>query len=124
MRPVAELIPYARNSRVHSEQQVSQIAASIKEWGWTVPVLVDDDGVIIAGHCRVMAAQKLGIESVPCMVASGWSDAQKRAYVIADNRLTEIAVWDDAILDGDGRTFSEIKAERIGCAEKVSSSAA
>ena len=97
-RKVAELVPYARNSRTHSDQQVGQIAASIKEWGWTVPVLIDPDGGLIAGHGRIMAAQKLGIEDVPCMIAEGWTDAQKRAYVIADNKLTLNSAWDDEML--------------------------
>lgn len=79
-RAVADLIPYARNARTHSDEQVGQIAASIKEWGWTVPVLIDEDGGIIAGHGRIMAAHRLDIEDVPCMVAVGWTDAQKRAY--------------------------------------------
>jgi DNA modification methylase len=93
-RKVADLIPYARNSRQHSPDQVAQIAASIREWGWTVPVLIDTEGGIIAGHGRIMAAQKLGLEDVPCMVADGWTEAQKRAYVIADNRLAETSSWD------------------------------
>jgi hypothetical protein len=92
--PVADLIPYARNSRTHSESQVAQIAASIQEWGFTNPVIVDEDGVIIAGHGRVMAAQQLGLPEVPAMTARGWTDAQKRAYVIADNRLALNAGWD------------------------------
>jgi hypothetical protein len=100
-RKVADLIPYARNSRMHSDEQVGQIAASIKEWGWTVPVLIDPDGGLIAGHGRILAAQKLGIEDVPCMVAEGWTDAQKKAYVIADNKLTLNAGWDDEILKGE-----------------------
>jgi hypothetical protein len=74
-RKVSDLVPYARNSRTHSPEQVGQIAASIKEWGWTVPVLIDPDGGLIAGHGRIMAAQKLGIDNVPCMVAEGWTDA-------------------------------------------------
>jgi DNA modification methylase len=97
-RKVADLIPYARNSRTHSAEQVGQIAASIKEWGWTVPVLIDPDGGLIAGHGRILAAQKLGIADVPCMVADGWTDAQKKAYVIADNKLALNAGWDDAML--------------------------
>lgn len=97
-RPVVELIPYARNSRTHSEAQVSQIASSIREWGWTVPVLIEEDGGIIAGHGRVMAAQKLGISDVPCVVAEGWTRAQKQAYVIADNKLPENADWDNDLL--------------------------
>ena len=97
-RKVADLIPYARNSRTHSAEQVAQIAASIKEWGWTVPVLIEPDGGIIAGHGRIMAAQKLGIVEVPCMVADGWSEGQKRAYIIADNKLALNAGWDDEML--------------------------
>ena len=97
-RKVADLVPYARNSRTHSAEQVAQIAASIKEWGWTVPVLIEPDGGIIAGHGRIMAAQRLGIDEVPCMIAEGWTDAQKRAYVIADNKLTINSAWDMDVL--------------------------
>jgi P27 family predicted phage terminase small subunit len=78
------LVPYARNARTHSDAQVAQIAASVREWGWTVPVLVDESGMLIAGHGRVLAARKLGLSEIPVMVARGWSEAQKRAYVIAD----------------------------------------
>ena len=95
---VASLVPYARNSRTHSPEQVDQIAASIREWGWTVPVLVDENSGLIAGHARVMAAKQLGLIEIPVMVAVGWSEAQKRAYVIADNKLAENAGWDDALL--------------------------
>ena len=97
-RAVADLIPYARNSRTHSQEQVAQIAASIKEWGWTVPVLIEPDGGIIAGHGRIMAAQTLGIDEVPCMVADGWTEGQKRAYIIADNKLALNAGWDDEMM--------------------------
>jgi len=83
---IDKLIPYARNSRTHSDEQVGQIAASIKEWGWTTPILVDENGGIIAGHGRTMAAQRLKMTTVPVMVATGWSEAKKRAYIIADNR--------------------------------------
>ena len=93
-RPVASLTPYARNARTHSAEQVDQIAASIREGGWTVPVLVDEAGGIIAGHARLLAARKLGWVDVPVMVASGWSEAQKRAYVLADNELALNAGWD------------------------------
>lgn len=93
-RKVSDLVPYARNSRTHSPEQVAQIASSIREWGWTVPVLVDEAGGIIAGHGRILAAQKLGIAEVPCMVASGWTEGQKRAYVIADNKLALNAGWE------------------------------
>lgn len=97
-RKVSDLVPYARNSRTHSDEQIGQIAASIKEWGWTVPVLIDPDGGIIAGHGRILAAQRLKIEDVPCMVADGWTEAQKRAYVIADNKLALNAGWDAGML--------------------------
>lgn len=97
-RAVASLLPYARNARVHSPEQVAQIAASIREWGWTTPVLVDEQGTIIAGHGRVLAAQSLGITEVPVMVATGWSEAQRRAYVIADNKLALNAGWDTELL--------------------------
>jgi DNA modification methylase len=97
-RKVDDLIPYARNARTHSAEQVTQIAASIAEWGWTTPVLVDEAGMIIAGHGRVMAAKKLGLKDVPAMVATGWSEAQKRAYVLADNKLALNAGWDLELL--------------------------
>lgn len=97
-RQVSELIPYARNSRTHSDQQVAQIAASIKEWGWTTPVLVDEQGQIIAGHGRILAARKLGLSDVPVMVARGWTEAQKKAYVLADNQLALNADWDMDLL--------------------------
>ena len=83
---INRLVPYARNSRTHSDEQVAQIAASIKEWGFTTAVLVDEQGGIIAGHGRTLAAQKLQMKEVPVMVAAGWSDAKKRAYIIAIKR--------------------------------------
>ncbi len=101
MRNVSELVPYANNSRTHSPRQVDQIAASINEWGWTVPVLVDEKGMLIAGHGRIMAAQKLGIEQVPTMTATGWTEAQKKAYVIADNKLALNADWNLQILTSE-----------------------
>ena len=97
-RPVAGLVPYAKNARTHSAAQIEQIAASVTEWGWTVPVLIDEAGGLIAGHGRVLAAKKLGLDEIPVMVAKGWSEAQKRAYVIADNKLTLNGEWDDALL--------------------------
>jgi len=97
-RKVSALVPYARNSRTHSKEQIGQIAASIKEWGFTTPILVDADGQIIAGHGRLLAAQKLGLDEVPTMTAIGWTDAQKKAYVIADNKLALNAGWDNDML--------------------------
>lgn len=95
---VADLIPYARNSRTHSDDQVTKIAASIKEFGFLNPVIVDGQNGIIAGHGRVMAAKKLGLEDVPVIEASHLSEAQRRAYVIADNRLALDAGWDEEML--------------------------
>lgn len=95
---VADLIPYARNSRTHSDAQVAKIASSIKEFGFLNPVIIDGENGIIAGHGRVMAAQKLKIKDVPVMEAAHLSDAQKRAYIIADNRLALDAGWDDEML--------------------------
>ena len=95
---VSELIPYARNSRTHSEEQVAQIAGSIREFGFTNPVLVGKDNDIIAGHGRVLAAKKLGIDKVPCIRLGHLTDTQKRAYVIADNKLALNAGWDEELL--------------------------
>lgn len=93
-RPIESLIPYVNNARTHSDEHVAQIAASMKEWGWTNPVLVDESGMIIAGHGRVMAARKLGYSEAPVMVANGWTEAQKKAYVLADNKLALNAGWE------------------------------
>lgn len=97
-RPVAALAPYARNARTHSDEQVAQIAASIREFGFTNPVLVDDAGGIVAGHGRVMAARMLGLPTVPCIVLAGLTEAQRRAYVLADNKIALNAGWDEALL--------------------------
>jgi len=97
-RPVDRLIPYARNPRTHTEEQVAQIAASIAEFGFVNPVLVGADGVIIAGHARVIAARKLGMGEVPVIVLDHLTPAQRRALVIADNRLAENAGWDEEML--------------------------
>lgn len=95
---IDRLIPYAKNSRTHSQEQVAQIAASIKEWGFTSPILIDETGSILAGHGRLAAARKLALDTVPVMVAEGWTEAQKRAYVIADNKLALNAGWDNELL--------------------------
>ena len=96
--PTAKLLPYARNARTHSDDQVAQIAASIAEFGFTNPILASSDGVIVAGHGRLAAAQKLGLEVVPVVVLDHLSPTQRRALVIADNRIAENAGWDDAML--------------------------
>jgi hypothetical protein len=97
-RPLGELIPYARNPRTHTDAQVAQIAASIREFGWTNPVLVDAASGIIAGHGRVLAAHKLGLGRVPVIELAHLSEAQKRAYVLADNQLALNAGWDQELL--------------------------
>jgi hypothetical protein len=97
-RPIGSLIPYAKNARTHSDEHVAQIAASIREFGWTNPVLVDGDNGIIAGHGRVLAARKLGMTTVPVIELAGLSEAEKRAYVIADNKIALNAGWDKEML--------------------------
>ncbi|MFC4669420.1 ParB/Srx family N-terminal domain-containing protein, partial [Seohaeicola nanhaiensis] len=92
------LIPYANNARTHSEAQVAQIAGSIREFGFNNPVLVDGENGIIAGHGRVLAARKLGLAEVPVIELAHLSEAQKRAYILADNRLAEAAGWDRDLL--------------------------
>lgn len=97
-RPVSALIPYARNSRTHSDAQIAQIAASIREFGWTNPILIGSDDGIIAGHGRLLAARQLGQTEVPCIVLEGLTETQKRALIIADNKLAMNAGWDNAML--------------------------
>jgi hypothetical protein len=97
-RPIGDLIPYARNARTHSEAQVALIAGSIREYGFTNPVLVDGENGIIAGHGRVMAARKLGLAQVPVIELAHLTEAQKRAYILADNKLAEQAGWDRELL--------------------------
>lgn len=93
-----ELIPYARNARKHSEQQITKIASSIREFGFLAPIIIDDNHTIIAGHGRVLAAQKLGLDKVPCVKASHLSDTQRRAYTLADNKIALLSEWDDDLL--------------------------
>jgi ParB-like chromosome segregation protein Spo0J len=123
--PIDTLVAYARNARTHSPEQVEQIAQSIREFGWTIPVLVDETGELIAGHGRTLAAHKLGLPDVPVMVARGWSDAKKKAYRLADNKLAENAGWDEDLLrielrdlvadafDVTGLGFSEKDIDRL-----------
>ena len=107
---VESLIPYARNSRTHSEEQVAQLAGSIREFGFTNPVLIGADNDIIAGHGRVMAARKLGLEQVPCIRLGHLSETQKRAYIIADNKLALNAGWDDELLSLE---LSDLRSENF-----------
>lgn len=92
--PIDKLIPYARNARTHTDEQVAQVAASIVEFGWTNPILAGADGVIIAGHARLAAARKLRMNEVPVIVLDGLSETQRRALILADNRTAELAQWD------------------------------
>jgi hypothetical protein len=95
---IERLKPYARNSRTHSAEQVEKIVASIRRFGFTNPILVAEDGTIIAGHGRTMAAKKLGLKTLPVIVASGWSAEERKAYVITDNKVALDAGWDEDIL--------------------------
>lgn len=106
--PPVALTPYARNAKKHSDEQVAKIAASIRDLGFRAPVIIDGNNGIIAGHGRVLAALRLGLKTVPCIDASDMSEVQKRAYVIADNRLSEDAPWDDAILGSEMRDLSNL----------------
>lgn len=106
----AELIPYARNARTHSKQQVAQIAGSIQEFGFCNPILIDAQNGIIAGHGRVMAAQLLKLETVPCLRLSHLTDAQKRAYVLADNRIALSSGWDEEMLANE---LSDLHADEF-----------
>ena len=103
-----ELIPYINNSRTHSESQIKQIAASIREFGFTNPILIDEAGTIIAGHGRVMAAQVLELDEVPTITLDGLSDAQRKAYVIADNKLALNAGWDIDVLTTEIKALEEL----------------
>ena len=93
IKNINDLIEYDSNPREHTPEQVEQVANSIREFGWTMPILIDETNEIIAGHGRLMAGKQLGIKEVPCIIAKGWSDEQKKAYCIADNKLTENSTW-------------------------------
>ena len=109
----ADLIPYARNARTHSEQQIAQIAGSIQEFGFCNPVLIDATNGIIAGHGRALAAQRLKLESVPCIRLGHLTDAQKRAYVLADNRIALSSGWDEEMLANE---LSDLHADEFDMA--------
>lgn len=106
-KSVDDLIPYVNNSRTHSDEQVTQVAASIKEFGFTNPILVDENNGIIAGHGRLMAAKKLKLEQVPTITLEGLTDAQRKAYVIADNKLALNAEWDFDLLKVEIESLQE-----------------
>src|SRR3954468_20627669 len=106
--PLDRLVPYANNARTHSEDQIAQIATSIREFGFTNPILVDPNAGIIAGHARLRAARKLELSDVPVIVLTGLSDAQKRAYTLADNKLALNAGWDEELL---ARELADLQAQ-------------
>jgi ParB-like chromosome segregation protein Spo0J len=108
--PIDDLKPYDRNARVHSAEQVEQIARSMRENGFTIPILVAEDGEIIAGHGREQAARRLGLQEVPVMVARGWTDEQTRAYRLQDNAIALNSTWDDALLKIE---IGDLKAEEF-----------
>ncbi len=104
---INKLKPYEKNSRVHSEEQIKQIENAIQEWGWTMPILVDEQYTIIAGHARFTAASNLGIDQVPTLMAKGWTDKQKQAFVIADNRISENSSWDMGLLHSELKQLAD-----------------
>ncbi|MEO8594059.1 MAG: site-specific DNA-methyltransferase [Candidatus Solibacter sp.] len=114
--PVEKLIPYARNARTHSAEQVAQVAASIAEFGWTNPILAGADGIVIAGHARLLAARKLGMTEVPVIVLDHLTESQRRALVLADNRLALNAGWDEEMLRVEMAALDEdgFKLELVG----------
>lgn len=103
-----KLIPYVNNSRTHSESQITQVAASIKEFGFTNPILLDEDNGVIAGHGRLLAAKKLGLDSVPTVKLENLTDAQRKAYIIADNKLATNAGWDVDLLSLEMQNLKEL----------------
>ena len=116
MVPIDDLIPYANNAKIHGPEQINQIRGSLREFGFVTPVLIDFDNNIIAGHGRVMAARAEGMEQVPCVIVSSLSDAQRKAYILADNRLAEVAEWDLKTLEVELEGLKELNfnVEMIG----------
>jgi len=110
-RPLDALIPFARNPRTHSEEQVAQIAASIREFGFTNPILLDGDNGMIAGHGRLAAAKLVGLKTIPCIELGHLSEAQKRAYIIADNKLTLNGLWNEELLRLELADLKELGAD-------------
>ncbi len=108
---IDEIIPYSRNPRTHSEEQIAQIAASIREFGFTNPILIDSKQGIVAGHGRLAAAKELGLEKVPCIDLNHLTEEQKRAYVIADNKLALNGGWDDELLRLELTELKELGAD-------------
>jgi ParB-like chromosome segregation protein Spo0J len=116
----SDLIPYVNNARTHDEEQIKKIQSSIREFGFINPVIIDDKNNIIAGHGRVQAALKEGIQEVPCVIESHLSEYQKKAYILADNKLAELSGWDFEILANELEELknSEIDIDMLGFDEK------
>lgn len=117
---VDELIPYVNNARTHSDEQVTQIASSIKEFGFNNPILTDGENGVIAGHGRLLAAKKLGLETVPTIELSGLSEAQKKAYILADNKIALNSGWDEELLkiELDDLQIQGIDLETVGFSDE------
>ena len=105
---IEKLIPYKNNAKIHDEKQIEQIAKSIKEFGFINPVLIDENYQIIAGHGRILGAKRLGMEEVPCLFVEDLTDKQKRAYILADNRLTELGKWDKELLKVELEALNDV----------------
>lgn len=103
-----DLKPFEKNARLHTEPQIAKLVESMQTFGWTIPILIDEVGMVLAGHGRLLAAAKLDMDTVPCLVARGWTDAQKRAYVIADNQLTIAGGWDKTLLREELQGLAEL----------------
>lgn len=104
---IAELVPYERNAKLHGPAQIEKIKNSIEEFGFVSPILIDEEMNVIAGHGRIMAAKELGMKRVPAVYIEGLTETQRRAYIIADNKLTELGGWDDDLLDEELRQLTE-----------------
>ena len=108
MRALDTLKPYLANARTHPEKQIARLADGIKTFGWTVPCVIAKDGELLAGHGRLMAAERLGLAEVPCVVVDGWSEAQRKAYRIAENRVAEMSDWDEGLLAAELASLKEL----------------
>ena len=104
---ILSLKPYEKNARKHPEHQITQLADSINEWGFTIPLLIDGEKNVLAGHGRLLAAKSIGMTKIPCIVAEGWTPEQKKAYIIADNKLSENAEWDMGVYYSELKSLSE-----------------
>lgn len=108
LKKVTELIPYENNSRTHSEEQIEQIVKSIKEFGFTNPILIDEKNNIIAGHGRLLGAKEIGMQEVPCIVLKGLTEVQKKAYIIADNKMALNSGWDEDLLKSELESLKDL----------------